>query len=495
MRYLRIAISFLIACALSACDDGAGAGAPSSTPLKLAGNGTYPSVRYTDCPSEIEQYSSGMRCGFLDTYQNYAETGPDAKIIEIAFGILPATTTPVEPDPIVVFFGGPGASALSDYARNGAIESYTPNRDFILVDQRGTGLSKPYLRCENGTQDRSCIDVFTRHGVDLTQYRSAVIAQDYKVLREALEIDQWNVYGESYGPTPGILYADLDPEGVRSVTFDSNSGNQANPALADAAVFLNIISELAEQCAAEPVCAARIPDVRSLYIDTFRSLENEPWNVTIPGENTNGELLFFILGYVKKTQYPAVLELIANRDSETLLQLISSNSITNNNAAQPLRKGANLMGAVVQCAHFNIDNYYTSSLPTVDQWPDDLTDAVRKFVGYVPFCASGVVPIEQDLSQREPRLLDVPALIVGGALDRLVSVSLIRKSVESFESPLLAIAPKGGHGVGFPTSNSDPCMRGIIASFIDNPAVAPPMDCLTENVEPFVFDEELASEP
>lgn len=58
-----------------------------------------------------------------------------------------------------------------------------------------------------------------------------------------------------------------------------------------------------------------------------------------------------------------------------------------------------------------------------EQWPDDLIEVVRRDVGegYPDFCNGGYVSIEQDLSQREPRLLDVPALILGGGLDLIVS--------------------------------------------------------------------------
>jgi len=405
--------------------------APSETTSTPQAN-TSPGVRFTDCPFDLNRAASDIRCGVLDTYENYELTGPDARMIEVAFGIMPATITPAAPDPIVVFIGGPGASGLVEFALGLPYSSYSGNRDLILVDQRGTGYSKPFLNCDFPEDDDSndgailtaCVDEFEQQGVDLTQYRSAVIAQDFKVLREALAIPQWNVYGESYGPIPGVLYADLDRAGVRSVIFDSSTDNQVDIMLADAASRLDFISELADQCAAETECATRLPDLRSAFIDTFRSLTNDPWVVDLPdGGNIefDANVLLDLAPELPPVGYPAFLDMFANRDTELMLQLYAPDDGGNNDgdsnqenpsgtAEDPLRREfAVLMSLTVQCAAIDALNFYTATIPTKEQWPDDLLDAVRRDVGegYPDFCNGGYVSIEQDLSQREPRDLDV----------------------------------------------------------------------------------------
>jgi len=479
-----------------------------------------------------------MRCGVLETYENYDLTSPDARIIEVAFGIVPAKTTPAAPDPIVVFIGGPGGSALVNSALGLEYSSYSGNRDVILVDQRGTGYSSPFLDCEfpddddgefvdsdgDGVSDADaavlipCLESFENQGVDLSQYRSAVIAQDFKVLREALQIAQWNVYGVSYGPIPGLLYADLDPAGVRSVIFDSSTDNQVDIMLADTAAPLDYISELASQCAAEPECAARIPDLRSVFIETFRSLMNEPWIEDIPGKGEisfAGYVLFDFIRDLYPTEYPGFLEIFANRDAELLAQILFSDGDgdngdgdngdgdngdgdngdgdADNNDNPENRNFAVVMSIGVQCAAIDAENFYTTTVPTLEQWPDDILEVVRNDIGsgYPNFCKSGLVSIEQDLTQRTPRSLSVPALIFGGRLDPLVAVQQVEKLTESFTSPRLAMVPKGGHGVVFPEARLNACTKSIAAAFLDNPEVAPDMSCLTKDIEPFVFDEDL----
>jgi len=475
--------------------------------------GDYPRVSFNSCAFDTEMTLNEIRCGVLETYENYESTGADARIIQVAFGIVPASTTPVAPDPVVVFTGGPGVSALAEFALFNRVEKTnfgTNNRDLILVDQRGVGFSEPFLQCDgllisddfspdlDSEDAKNCIDEFEQQGVDLSQYRSSVIAQDFKALREALKIEQWNVYGASYGPIPGILYAALDPDGVRSVIFDSSTDNQVDIALADAAAPLDYITELAAQCAQEAECASRLPDLRSTFIDTFRMLMEDPWVVSVsdsiePDQELDAIFMFDSMVDSEGFAAPAILEAFANRDLEFLLQLSSGDDDDGLVIPNELRGRleADLMHATVQCAAIDAQSFDSAIVPTIDQWPDDFINLVRSRVVYPQVCLSDVLPVEQDLTQRMPLKLDVPTLIVGGALDGAVSVKQLRKFTESFESPTVAIVPKGGHGVYLPAF--DGCIEGVVTSFLENPASAPDIACINENVQPFLFGEDLIS--
>ena len=145
------------------------------------------------------------------------------------------------------------------------------------------------------------------------------------------------------------------------------------------------------------------------------------------------------------------------------------------------------MGTVVQCAAIDVDNYNSATPPTREPWPSTMVNLEKNRIGYVRTCASDIVNIEQDLSQRTPRILDLPALIVGGGLDHIVAVDEVRKLTESFLSARLAIVPRGSHGVARPTTGIDPCMKGIVSSFLENPEETLDMTCLTADVEPFVL--------
>jgi len=97
--------------------------------------------------------------------------------------------------PIVNLHGGPGGGTPPDVYR-----VFDPKAFRIIVyDQRGAGTSTPGGSVENNTPDN--------------------LADDMEVLRKHLGIDQWHVYGGSWGSTLGLLYAEKYPERVKSLTL------------------------------------------------------------------------------------------------------------------------------------------------------------------------------------------------------------------------------------------------------------------------------------
>jgi len=96
------------------------------------------------------------------------------------------------PDGIPVLFlhGGPGAGCVPYHRRFYDPEIYR----IILFDQRGAGLSTPHAELEGNT----------------TQ---ALIA-DIEAIRQDCGIEQWLVFGGSWGSTLALLYAQAHPQRV-----------------------------------------------------------------------------------------------------------------------------------------------------------------------------------------------------------------------------------------------------------------------------------------
>ncbi|MDT2003786.1 alpha/beta hydrolase [Rhodococcus opacus] len=78
-------------------------------------------------------------------------------------------------------------------------------------------------------------------------------------LRVALGLDEWNVYGVSYGSDLALTVLRDHPDGVRSVVLDSVVPTQSNiigefwPNAAEG------YRALFDACAAQPACAGRLP--------------------------------------------------------------------------------------------------------------------------------------------------------------------------------------------------------------------------------------------
>ena len=92
--------------------------------------------------------------------------------------------------PVVFLHGGPG-SGCERYHR----QFFDPDvYRIVLFDQRGSGRSIPHAVLEGNT---------TQH-----------LVSDIEVVRTALGIDQWVVFGGSWGSTLGLVYAETCPEQV-----------------------------------------------------------------------------------------------------------------------------------------------------------------------------------------------------------------------------------------------------------------------------------------
>ncbi|HSX52560.1 MAG TPA: prolyl aminopeptidase [Cellvibrio sp.] len=96
------------------------------------------------------------------------------------------------PDGIPVLFvhGGPGAGCGKYDRRFFDPEVYR----IVLFDQRGSGRSRPHAELEGNTTQK--------------------LVEDIEVIRTTLGIDQWVLFGGSWGSTLSLVYAQTHPERV-----------------------------------------------------------------------------------------------------------------------------------------------------------------------------------------------------------------------------------------------------------------------------------------
>jgi proline iminopeptidase len=92
--------------------------------------------------------------------------------------------------PVVFLHGGPGGGICPDHRRLFDPAHYR----IVLFDQRGSGQSTPHASLEDNT---------TWH-----------LVADIEQIRKHLNIDQWLVFGGSWGSTLALAYAEAHPESV-----------------------------------------------------------------------------------------------------------------------------------------------------------------------------------------------------------------------------------------------------------------------------------------
>ncbi|MGE0763868.1 MAG: prolyl aminopeptidase [Bdellovibrionales bacterium] len=97
--------------------------------------------------------------------------------------------------PIVFLHGGPGGGVAPKYRQFFDPRHYR----VILFDQRGAGLSTPYA--------------------DLRENTTWDLVADIEKLRTHLKIDQWIVFGGSWGSTLALAYAETHPTSVKGLVL------------------------------------------------------------------------------------------------------------------------------------------------------------------------------------------------------------------------------------------------------------------------------------
>lgn len=190
---------------------------------------------------DIVDVAPRLRCGVVRVPRDHVR--PDGPTYALAVVVIASTAQPAEPDPVVYISGGPG-SPLTIYTGYQARHPYAPDRDLILVDQRGMGRSEPRLCPEmqgalvnamlavatdptpealaaDRTAHEVCRDAIRARGIDLDSFGTAATVEDYEWVRRALGVARWNVVGESYGTTVAMTLLARHPESVRSAVLDS----------------------------------------------------------------------------------------------------------------------------------------------------------------------------------------------------------------------------------------------------------------------------------
>ena len=97
--------------------------------------------------------------------------------------------------PAIFLHGGPGGGCMDKMRRFFNPEVYR----IVLFDQRGSGKSRPHASLENNT--------------------TWDLVDDIEILRAALQVDRWQVFGGSWGSTLALAYSQTHPGRVTELVL------------------------------------------------------------------------------------------------------------------------------------------------------------------------------------------------------------------------------------------------------------------------------------
>ena len=411
-------------------------------------------------------------CGQYQVWENRAAKA--GRKITLKVLVLPALGAHPKPDPIVALGGGPGQAAsdltgiLSTEARQ--------DRDFLFVDQRGTG-EPDRLHCLLGNPGdfqslinqlfpldavRRCREELSKK-YDLTLYTTAAGADDLDEVRAWLGYDKLNLAGYSYGTRMAQVYLKRHPRSVRTVTlWGSVPMDEALPISHSAAGqrSLDLVFELCEQDAA---CNAKFPvrkdfqavmarlDQGPIEVEAPHPETGKPTRVRLPREVVNEALRSFLYSAQADAFLPLALHAAAAGD----WKLLGENVVEQRyGILMALSQGLFFSVTCAEDAPYITDQEIAAR--TAGSFLRD--DRVRR-----QKAACDLWPhAKLEPGHREAARTDLlPVLAINGHLDPVTPPDFGRRTVASYPNSLLLEVPYQGHSI------SADCPVRIAEKFID----------------------------
>ena len=250
---------------------------PSGTEGSASGR-HYGQIEFKPCTltGAVAAANVEALCGTFSVPENPA--APEGRKIDLRIAWLDADKAASGlPDPVFFLAGGPGQAA-SDVALpvSTALRQVRKQRDIFLIDQRGTGGSKP-LSClgadgkelpmdEHADPTEAYIQSYAAQcatslegRADPRFYTTSQAIDDLDAVRKALGAGQLNLVGGSYGTRVAQRYAARYPQHVRSMVIDGVVPNDLVVGGDFANTFEDAIILQSAQCIKDAACAKRFP--------------------------------------------------------------------------------------------------------------------------------------------------------------------------------------------------------------------------------------------
>jgi pimeloyl-ACP methyl ester carboxylesterase len=495
-------LALLVIVVLSGC------GSNNPTPPN---KGFQPHFEKAACPFKP---ASGMTegknftCGYLVVQEDRAN--PQSKTIKLAVGIFKPVKTPTQPDPVIFLQGGPGGGGLQDFAPymdQDLRGQFAPNRDLILIDQRGTGYSQPSLACpeefkleeDTANQDltreqavqmevqvmQQCYNRLKQSGINLDAYTTVNNAHDISDLIKALKYKEANVYGVSYGTRLALTVMRDFPQGVRSVILDSTVPTQLNLFTSLAMQFTRAFDVLFTGCANQLTCNLRYPNLKQTFYQLVDQLNAKP--ITIQSTSLNNNKTYTILvngdaliNWLFESLY--VTQLISLLP-KAIYDLKDGNATIMKQTYATLAYNPDFSQAMyyaVECgedaAFTSLEETTTKSASLPPQAKAVADEDFQTTFGICQFWNAQTVPN----AQKQPVTSDIPTLFMVGEYDPITPPANDQLAKQTLSHSYLYQFPGTGHGVIY----TNDCPDGIMNAFLDTPQKAPNTSCIADMTEP-----------
>lgn len=455
----------------------------------------------TDCPVDIPREFFAT-CGFVAVPENRQD--PATELIELAIVIAEPEGGPRIDIPIVYLAGGPGGSGLLDFADDPDgwttdVYPFLADQTLILVDQRGTGFSRPTLNCpeiefsedEDATfAAEECYNRLINEGIDLPAYNNDENAADIADIVDILGYEQVDLWGISYGTRLGLGILRDHPEVVRSAVLDSVFPHEVNAPLEEWAGDRWVLDRVFEACEAEFECAEAYPDLEEVYLETVQLLDEEPLE-DIDGFTVDGtELVTVTSSLLQDTVTMLVIprmiyDLNAGDVSSynEAIEIVYGEGFRLRQDGEDRTDSEGLFNTIICRDEFSFVSFDEAEAQAeAELGPILFEPYFGNTANQYEVCELWQVGAANAI-ENQPVSSDVPVLLLAGTFDTATPPYWTEDAGATLSNSTYVEIPNAGHSV---TGTSD-CAIAIMTSFIANPQATPDTACVSEQFVDFFF--------
>lgn len=407
----------------------------------------------------------GYACGDVVVYEDRAARGRTIRVHYIKFESAAASANAT-----IYLDGGPGGDGQNIIQWAGFLgapflDGLRVDGDFVVLGQRGTSRSIPFLECED-----SCPDV------DLRAYNTAANADDVEDLRVTLGYEQLNLYGISYGSRLGLEVLRRHGEHVRAAVIEGLVPAQTVWPAAVPASFHGALTALNASCAADGACGAAFGDLRAKFSAGAASLNANPLPMTIAGspiELWGSEYTYLLFRFLySRSTYPWLPLLINDVAARRVDRIQGLLEAAFGGGGSSISMG--LYNSVVCGEIFNPPDPDAFAEANAGV-PADIVELMSgSWYGLVDRCASWPLPSAgHQTALAQPVTSSVRTLVSSGRLDPITPPSFGAIAAAGLTNAEVVVHESSGHGATL----QSPCGQQNLYAFLANPGATHDLSC------------------
>ena len=431
---------------------------------------------------------TGYSCGDLLVEEN---RGTHAGMIRVHY--IRIKSTAVSQNATIYLDGGPGGDgqgilAYAGFLGRPFLDGLLVDGDFLVISQRGTALSVPFLDC----QTSDCSDFA---GVaDLTAYNSAYNADDVDDLRAVLGIAKLNVYGISYGSRLGLEVLRRHGDHVRAAVIEGLVPAQTQWEAAVPASAYSAISALNQSCADAGACGTTFGNLVTKFTTGVDALNASPVDITVQGStfpldgSTYAGLVFQVMYSKSSYAYlPLVINDLATRRVDRI-ETTLANWLSATGGGHGISTG--LYYGVVCGEMFNPPDQ--SAVATMNAGVPQ--SFMNTFGGGWQSVADSCASFPKHAMQAQlaqPVASAVRTLVSSGRLDPITPPTFGDVAAATLTNREVVVHANSGHGATL----QSPCGMANLHAFLANPDATHDMSCAASITTTFMIPTAFASPP